>query len=233
MIKQLLLKNPLHFLGVETEKTGEREIFGAVASRAGVGKTAFLVQMAIIGLLNDKKVLHVSIKDPVDKVHLWYKEMFFNLCQSYDKKQSRELWEGLLTHRFIMTFDTENFDFQKLTARIDELRIQEIFSPDLIIIDGLSSDEPMGSQLSSLKEYAGRHGFTVWFSIRTHRHQTENPLAILHQMSGGEDANLFDRLIQLVPEKDLIQVKRIPMDGKPLPHPALYLDPSTMLVKED
>lgn len=234
MIKQhLLSKNPLDSLAFETEKTGKTEIFGAVISRAGVGKTAFLVQIAISSMLKDKNVLHVSIKDPVEKVHLWYKEMFFNLAGSHDAKKSRELWENLLTRRFIMTFETENFDFTKLTSRIDELQSQQIFSPEVIIIDGLSSDEPVGMELSRLKEHAARRGFTLWFSVRAHRHQTEIPLAILHHLCGGEANILFDMVIQLLPEKDMIRVKRISTGQAALQHPALYLDPSTMMVKEN
>ena len=237
MIKEhLILKNPIHSLGFETEETEKKGSFGAVTSRAGVGKTAFLVQIAISSLLKDKNVLHISIKDPVEKVNLWYKEMFFNLTQPYDVKQSRELWENLLTRRFIMTFETENFDFSKLTSRIDGLKSQNIFSPQLIIIDGLSSDEPIGPELTRLKEYAARNGFTIWFSVRTHRHQTAAPLTILHQMCGGENNNLFNMLIQLLPEKEMIQVKRLSVTLEPLAvvHPPLFLDPATMMViKED
>ena len=231
--KQLILKNPLHSLGFETEETERPGNFGAVASRAGVGKTAFLVQIAISSLLKDKNVLHISIKNPVEKINLWYKEMFFNLTQSYDAKQSRELWESLLTRRFIMTFESENFDFSKLITRIDGLKAQNIFSPQLIIIDGLSSDESIRSDLTRLKSYAMQNAFAIWFSVRTHRHQTAEPLAILSQMCGGECDNIFNMVIQLLPEKEMIQVKRLFPAPKTTQHPFLFLDPSTMMIKED
>ena len=67
--KQLILKDSLHSLGFKTEETEKSGNFGAVTSRAGVGKTAFLVQIAISSLLKDKNVLHISIKDPVEKVN--------------------------------------------------------------------------------------------------------------------------------------------------------------------
>ena len=116
--KELILRDPLSFLGYETDETDKKGNFGAVTSRAGVGKTAFLVQIAISSLLKEKNVLHISIQDPVDKVNLWYKELFLNLTQNYDAKESRHLWEALLTNRFIMTFETESFDFDKLFSRI-------------------------------------------------------------------------------------------------------------------
>ncbi|MFZ2632890.1 MAG: cytoplasmic protein [Desulfosalsimonadaceae bacterium] len=232
--KQLILKDSLHSLGFETEETEKSGNFGAVTSRAGVGKTAFLVQIAISSLLKDKNVLHISVKDPVEKVNLWYKEMYFNLTQPYDAKQSRELWETLLTRRFIMTFETENFNFSRLTSRIDGLKTQNIFSPQLIIIDGLSSDESIASDLIRLKEYATRNGFTIWFSVRTHRHQTADPVTILKQLGGNQDSELlFNMVIQLLPEKEMIQVKRLSLAREDLNHPPLFLDPSTMIIKED
>ncbi|RJP94958.1 MAG: cytoplasmic protein [Desulfobacteraceae bacterium] len=230
---QLILKDPLNSLGFGTEETEKAGNFGAVASRAGVGKTAFLVQIAISSLLKNKNVLHISIKDPVEKVNLWYKEMFFNLTQPSRTKQDKELWESLLTRRFIMTFETENFDLSKLTSRIDGLKTQNIFSPQLIIIDGLSSEEPIASDLIRLKEYATRNNFIIWFSVRTHRHQTADPVTIIQQLGGNDNSDLFNMVIQLLPEKEMIQVKRLSLIQDTANHPSLLLDPSTMMLKED
>jgi hypothetical protein len=231
---QMILRDPLHSLGFETEETEKSGNFGAVASRAGVGKTAFLVQIAISSLLKNKNVLHISIKDPVEKINLWYKEMFVNLTQPSGAKQNRELWETLLTRRFIMTFETENFDLSKLTSRIDGLKTQNIFSPQLIIIDGLSSEESIASDLIRLKEYATRNGFIIWFSVRTHRHQTADTLTIVQQLGGSNDSDLlFNMVIQLLPEKEMIQVKRLPLTIETANHSPLFLDPSTMMIKED
>jgi len=229
--KQLILKNPLGFLGYETDDIDQQGNFGAVTSRAGVGKTAFLVQIAISSLLKDKRVLHIGIQDPVDKVNLWYREMFSNLTQDHDAKQSRQLWESLLTRRFIMTFETESFDFTKLMARIDELIAQQIFTPQVLILDGLSIDTAMPSELNRLKKYARQNHFIVWFSIRSHRRHTDDPVGMLRQW-GGNDPNLFNMIIQLLPDKDKIQVKRLSLDREINDRPPLFLDPSTMMIKE-
>lgn len=228
---QLILKDPLNFLGYETEETEKKGGFGAVTSRAGVGKTAFLVQIAISGLIKDKNVLHISIQDPVDKVNLWYKELFLNLTRSYDKKQSKQLWESMLIRRFIMTFETESFDFSKLTARIDELRTQNIFVPQLLIIDGLSLDTSMQDALYDLKEYAANNYLTVWFSVRTHRHQADDPVTFLKHYDTNS-ASLFNMIIQLFPYKDKVQVKRLSVGTEQKEHPTLFFDPSTMMIKE-
>jgi hypothetical protein len=229
--KQLILRDPLSFLGCETDETEIKGNFGAVTSRAGVGKTAFLVQIAISSLLKDKNVLHISIQDPVDKVNLWYKELFLNLTHNQDAKESKQLWETLLAKRFIMTFETEGFNVSKLIARIDELSSQNIFVPHLIIVDGLSLDISIQSELLQLKEYAIKNNFTTWFSMRTHRHQSEDPVTLLQQLDGN-NSSLFNMVIQLVPHKDQIQVKRLPLTGECNDRPPLLIDPATMMIKE-
>lgn len=229
--KELILRDPLNFLGYETDETEKKGNFGAVTSRAGVGKTAFLVQIAISSLLKDKNVLHISIQDPVDKVNLWYKELFLNLTQNQDAKESKQLWETLLAKRFIMTFETESFDFSKLIARINELNTQDIFVPQLIIVDGFSLDASMPAELIQLKEYAIKNNLTIWFSVRTHRHQTDDPVTMLQQL-GGSNNLLFNMIIQLLPHKDQIQVKRLPLTGELNDRPPLLIDPATMMIKE-
>ena len=54
--------------------------FGAVLAHAGVGKTALLVQLALNSMLRSRNVLHVSLNDPVNKVNLWYSELFHHLA---------------------------------------------------------------------------------------------------------------------------------------------------------
>jgi KaiC/GvpD/RAD55 family RecA-like ATPase len=229
---QLILKDPLSFLGYDTDETENKGSFGAVASRAGVGKTAFLVQIAISCLLKDKNVLHISIQDPVDKVNLWYSELFLNLTQAHDRKQSKQLWDFLLTRRFIMTFETESFDFSKLISRIEELKTQKIFIPQMIVLDGLAVENAMQSDLRILKKFAAENHFAIWFSIRTHRHQADDPVTLLKQLDTDGENALFDMVIQLLPYKDKIQVKRLAVDEKQNGTPSLLIDPATMMIKE-
>ncbi|MBW1865186.1 MAG: AAA family ATPase, partial [Deltaproteobacteria bacterium] len=100
--KDLTLRNPLRLLGKENQDILPKGGFGAVLARAGVGKTAIMVQLSLETLLRGKNVLHVSLSDPVNKVSLWYKEVFHNLADQYNAQQVNQLWESILHHRFIM-----------------------------------------------------------------------------------------------------------------------------------
>ncbi len=61
--KELILQNPLRFLENETGDILLEGGFGAVLARAGVGKTAILVQLALNTILKGKNVLHISLDD--------------------------------------------------------------------------------------------------------------------------------------------------------------------------
>ena len=69
--KDLTLRNPLRLLGKENQDILSKGGFGAVLARAGVGKTAIMVQLSLETLLRGKNVLHISLSDPVNKVSLW------------------------------------------------------------------------------------------------------------------------------------------------------------------
>jgi hypothetical protein len=227
--KELILQNPLRFIEKETEDILSEAGFGAVLARAGVGKTALLVQLALHTLLKGKYVLHISLDDPVNKISLWYKEVFRHLTQSHDSKKTNKLWEDLLPHRFIMTFKVEGFSVPKLEERLTDLKEQNIFSPQMVLIDGFHFNETARTSLSDLKRLAKIHSLTVWFSVKTHRHETSGPSGIPSSLSDVSD--LFDIMIQLQPEGKKIHV--ITLKGGPADseRPALFLDPATMLVK--
>src|SRR5210317_1320544 len=131
--KDLILRNPLRVMGSENDDILNSGQFGAVLARAGVGKTAFLVQLSLNALLRGKNVLHISLEDPVNKVSLWYQEVFNLITEQNKVDQINQLWESLLPHRFIMTFRVEGFSVPKLEARLSDLMEQNIFSPQMII----------------------------------------------------------------------------------------------------
>jgi hypothetical protein len=228
--KELILQNPLRFIGDTTEDILPEGGFGAVLARAGVGKTALLVQLALHTLLKGKYVLHISLDDPVNKISLWYKEVFRHLTQSYDAKKKSKLWEDLLPYRFIMTFKVERFSVPKLEERLTDLKEQNIFSPQMVLIDGFDFNEDARTSLSEFKSLAQNHSVHVWFSVKTHRHETHGPDGIPASLSDVSD--LFDIVIQLRPEGKKIHVMTLKGGSPESDRPALFLDPATMLVKD-
>jgi len=228
--KELLLQNPLRFMERENEDILPEGGLGAVLARAGVGKTAILVQLALNTLLKGKNVLHISLNDPVKKVGLWYKEVFRHLTKPYDARETNQLWESILPHRFIMTFRVEGFTSLKLEERLTDLEEQNIFSPQMIFIDGFQIDDTARTSLSDLKDLAKKYSLYVWLTIKTHRHEKSDPNGMPAPLLDVVD--LFDLVIQLQPEGKEIHVKTLKGTGADSDQPALFLDPATMLLKK-
>jgi hypothetical protein len=226
----LILRNPVQYLAGQSEDVLAAGQFGGVLARAGVGKTALMVQMALNSMLHERNVLHVSLNQPVNKTNLWYREMFGHLARQSNVPQPEPLWESLLPHRFIMTFRAEGFSVPKLEERLTDLVEQKIFVPRMLIIDGLSFDEPLRDSLAGLKHYARLNGLSAWFSIRTHRHEDAGPGGAPRQLTDVVD--LFDVALQLMPTGEEIHVKVLKGLTLPEEHAQLVLDPTTMLVKD-
>lgn len=229
LIKDLILRNPLRMMQADSaEDTLRPGAFGAVLARAGVGKTALLVQLALNSMLAKKNVLHISLQDPVNKVSLWYTEVFQHIAQQYAVSQANELWDTLLPHRFIMTFRVEGFTAAKLEERVNDLTEQGIFTPHMIIIDGYPFGQDQGAALSELKELAARRGCHVWFTVRTHRHEAPQPSGLPLQIS--DIGELFDIIVQLQPEGKDIHIRALKGSRTPADSAELFLDPATMLI---
>ena len=76
MGNDLKFNNPLRALGLEDQAGGGlQSMMGLVMARAGLGKTAILVQFALDCMLLGNKVLHVSIGEGIDKTRAWYDDI--------------------------------------------------------------------------------------------------------------------------------------------------------------
>src|SRR3989339_673725 len=224
MIKQeMILRNTMRQLGFESEEILPKGGFGAVLARAGVGKTAFLVQLALSGLLNEKKVLHISLNDPVDKVNIWYNELFRLLAAGDERVNKAAFLVSLLPNRFIMTFRVDGFSAPKLEERLNDLSEQGIFSPSIMIIDGLNFEDSRISDIKELKKLAEKRGMQAWFTVQTHRH--EEMRTDIFPLSFAPFAGLFEIILELRHEHADVHIKVLRGSGS-VGESAL-LDPTT------
>lgn len=229
--KDLITRNPLRIL----ESTGNTVLnagqFGMVAAMAGVGKTAMLVQLALDTILNGKNILHISIGQPVKKVVLWYDEVFNNIKQEYNLEHAEEeMWEHILPHRFIMTYNSETFKPHRLEERINDLTEQGIFMPQVVIIDGLHFDQYARDSLTELKIMAKDHGFPIWFSATIPPTNMTDNTVIPESITNI--SNMFDVILQLKPVGQDIQLTLLKSPTAAQTDMGLKLDPATMLVHQ-
>jgi hypothetical protein len=226
--KELLLRNPLRTLGKGEEEILSEGTFGAVLANAGVGKTALLVQLALNAMLQSRNVLHISLDRSVNKVGLWYEELFQDISKEYPSPHINQILKDTLPHRFIMTFKVEGFSAAKLDERLTDLTAQNIFHPHMVIIDGFSFGPSARESLLELKRLADKYHVCVWLTVLTHRHETSTPEGMPPDFSPVSD--LFDVIFQLETQGTDIRIEPLKGISSDAPPHSMRLDPSTMLI---
>lgn len=227
--KDLIKKNPLRTL----YKEDAAPRMGLVMARAGLGKTAILVQIALDSLLCGNQVLHVSIGQNLEKTKTWYDDIFKDIVASLKAKNPGELQDQINRNRLIMTFKESTFSRPKLEERLNDLIYQNIFRPSTMIIDGFDFTDCDPQIVSEIRDLADAAEMAVWFSAVSHRDDTQQEDKDA-PFPCQELADLFDTILVLQPEADekcialnLLKDAKGSAAGK-----ILNLDPATLMIKE-
>ncbi|MCK9295419.1 MAG: hypothetical protein M0P70_10075 [Desulfobulbaceae bacterium] len=235
MLKEdLILKNPLRVLSPADQGKAAAPRMGLVMSRAGLGKTAILVQIALDSMLRGNKVLHVSIGQSLEKTKIWYDDIFQDIARACNLERAAEIQEELMSQRMIMTFNEESFGVAKLQERLKDLIDQKIFLPDCLLVDGFDCSISPEKVLGQMRELAKDMNINMWFSAVCHRGDERVSKTGVPAPCHEADA-LFDTIILLQPDpkKKCIALNIIKRDGEVGgSKPSLTLDPSTLLILE-
>ena len=201
---------------------------GAVVARAGVGKTSFLVQSALYAMMTGKNVLHINLSDSVKKTALWYSEVF-NLMKTHDEDKAGGMsLSPLLSRRLIMTMKATGFSIDGVRERLMDFVEQNVFSPQLIVLDGFSVDASRRETVVALRELSRELSMSAWLSVPSHREEERDD----RQRPAGfvAVADLFDVGWELLPENKKIRVRTLPTGEGSVSDPGLFLNPSTLLL---
>lgn len=212
---------------------------GVVMARAGVGKTAFLIQVGLDDLMRQKQVLHVSIGQSVEHVQAWYYALFDDLAR-LNALESRDTIRAEVGRQSVIQAygaDT-HLDATKLEKVIDLYGKHAAFQPAAILIDGWDWEGPTttrAAELGAFKSIAKRLGAELWISAKTHRSVTnDHPVDIPAPCDAfGE---LIDVAVFLEPHAGAHVAVRIlkDHDNPEVAETHLELDPDTMrLIEED
>ncbi len=225
--KDLIQKSPVvQILGGEYLLQSK---FGAVVSRAGVGKTQFLVQIAISWLLEGKKVIHISLYDTIDKINVRYKEGYTNLIDSVgyiDPQKAARLWEDIAPAKFGITCHENTFSPKNIRDYLVSLKKNSLEMPAMIVVDGLDFDRDCSVVLDRLSELSGEFSLAIWFSMKSHREEPFTPKGFPLQLDRVHQR--FEKAVYLQPKDDKIEVV-ILKDGLKVNERHL-IEPSTMML---
>ncbi|KJS03525.1 MAG: hypothetical protein VR65_00740 [Desulfobulbaceae bacterium BRH_c16a] len=227
---ELKVNNPLRALGLEGKAGGGiQSMMGLVMARAGLGKTAILVQFALDCMLLGNKVLHVSIGEGVDKTRTWYDDILSLLTDG----EKIESIPEIMKNRMIMTFKESSFSKALLEERLDDLVKQNIYKPECLIIDGYDFASNDKKSLEELRNFMNERGLKmIWFSAVSHREDKRVSLdgvpAPCHEVD-----SLFETVLLIKPVGDYMKLDILKCDSCKLdPGTTLMLDPNTMLIKK-
>jgi hypothetical protein len=191
---------------------------GAVVGRAGIGKSAFLVQIGLDRLLRGRRVLHVSLSASAEHVRSFYDEIFNGLVKAAGAHGVQDaLALQLERGRLIHAYPGSSLSAQALDSALDRDDRLMGFRPEVVLYDGA----PDEADLSALAALAESRGFALWTVARTHREE------------GGvfEQAGRFSTVITLEPSGDHVRLGATKVHGDvPDQEMGLELDPESLLV---
>ncbi|MFP4446347.1 MAG: hypothetical protein ACLFPD_08890 [Desulfosudaceae bacterium] len=210
---------------------------GAVVGRAGVGKTPLIVQLALHAMLLNRNVLHINLSETVQKTDLWYREICSRLTEKFKATAAEPagpalFCERFFNRRFIITLKVSGFSVDGISERIQDLRAQDVFSPDLLVLDGLSFDNSQRETVEQLEALCRPLAVRAWITVGAHREEKRDELDRPARLA--EVADLLDLAWELVPaaENGRIDIHSLPCGQNKIAvgTKGLFLEPSTMLL---
>jgi hypothetical protein len=227
--KELNERNPLRLFEHSTHGGLGRGNIGVVVARHGIGKTAFLVGIALDDAMRGRKALHVSLDKTVDHVREFYDEIFMDLAHAAHLEDLPSERLEMERNRIIHTYAGKSFTIHKLRHSINFLKEYAHFSPDCIIIEGLDFDRTTVADMEAFRELAGQFEVELWMAAVTHRGVSLNERGIPEPV-----ARLVSEvavIVQMADENGGVQLSLLKDHDNPnVAKLTLALDPETMLL---
>ena len=205
---------------------------GVVLSRHGVGKTCFLIGLAVDQLLQGRKVLYISTQESVEHINNFFDQIFHAMAGSLDLDQIPQKQLRMERNRYIHVYNRKTFSLEKLEQSVAFLKDAADFEPDMVILDGTPRFENTEEwEIKGVKKMAAEWGAELWTSSNTHREGQE-----MDARGVPADVAKFDEdlsvIINLVTESNQVKVKIIKEHRSNDPAQVqIELDPKTLLLR--
>lgn len=205
---------------------------GVVLARNGVGKTGFLIGLAIDALLQERKVLYISTKESVEHITAFFEQIFHAMAEELGMNEVPQRQLLMERGRHILCYNRDFFSLEKLENSVSFLEETTGFSPDMVIMDGTPRFEKTEQwEIDGIRRLAGSWQAAVWTSANLHREG--------QQLDGRQvpvEVARFDGdisvIIHLLPESDHVKV-RITKEHQStaVAQVQMELDPRTLLLR--
>src|SRR5215475_2333489 len=166
--KELNERNPLRLFEHSIHGGLGRGNMGVVVARHGIGKTAFLVGIALDEAMRGRKVLHVSLDKTVDHLREFYDEIFMDLAHSAHLEDLSGERLEMERNRMIHTYAGKSFTIPKLRHSIGFLKEYAHFHPACLVLEGFDFERATQSDMDALRQLAADFNVEMWMSAVTH-----------------------------------------------------------------
>ncbi|MBN1682507.1 AAA family ATPase [Candidatus Bathyarchaeota archaeon] len=226
MVKEELnQKSPLRKLeAINNGGVGAGNI-GVIASKQGIGKTAYLVHLSVDSLLRNKHVIHVSFDKKTDYISAWYEDIFTEISRKRHLESAMEVHDEMIHNRIIMNFH-HNYPIDKCIEAISAMIDSGQNGTDLVIIDGYDFNRGSIKEIDKIKAFAVDKKVEVWFSDTYYANSLDDD---------GVPKNLnpfiynFKTILTLAYEGDVLKLS-VAMHNSEIKDTGLCLDPKTLLI---
>ena len=206
--------------------------FGVVLSRTGVGKSGFLIGLAIDHLLQDRKVLYISTRESVEHVTAFFDQVFSAMAVALDMQEVPQRQLKMERNRHILVYNRDLFSLAKLEQSVAFLEDAAGFAPETVIMDDSPRFESTELwEIEGIKRLASQWRAEIWASAVLHREGQQLDARGVPVEVARYDEHL-GVIISLCPDSDDIRVKIIKEhDSDQPPQVQLGLDPRTLLLR--
>ncbi|MFH1123056.1 MAG: hypothetical protein V1758_05290 [Pseudomonadota bacterium] len=197
---------PLSLLEKSSQKGLGRGNLGVLIARAGVGKTACLIHIALHKLLRGEKLVHISLEDSPEKITAYYQVIFSDLVNAAGIKNEQETKTLIEGNRMILAYLNQSFQINRLQENLKNLADKIGYVPDALVVDGLNFTKAGKEVFQGFQEIARASQVEVWFSALSHRHIPEvNERGIPYPCNELDE--LFSIIMQLEPTQSAVLLK--------------------------
>jgi hypothetical protein len=198
---------------------------GVVLAGHGVGKTAFLVSVALDELLRGGRVLHVCLDDTVSHVRAHYDTVFEDLAATTHLEQVPMVRAEIDRLRGIRVYPPHTLTASKLRDAV-KLEVDAGARPSLVVLEGLDCEQVSADDLADIKALAGELAAEIWISASSREERPRGIPPAIRQFG-----DLVSVVLALEPTDGAVALRALKDHDNPdLEALHVALDPRTLLL---
>ena len=230
--KELNERSPLRVLDQSIHGGLGRGNIGVVVARHGVGKTAFLVGVALDELMRGRHVLHVSLDQTAERVRTYYDEIFAELSHAEALDDVWGVRMSLERHRRIHCYLGGTFSLERLREALRFMQENGEFRPQTVLIDGYDFANKTPDDLAGLRAIVRELPAELWMSAVTSRAARRNEQGVPEPVAHLD--SVIDVILDMAHDGKSVRIGLLKDHDNPdVSELKLALDPTTLLLSRE